>query len=118
LTLPKSIQQDVVEGRLSMGHARVIAGIKEEGARKIFRDLIIKRAMSVRQAENAAKKLADTKGSKKTKDEPESYYRSLSENLKRALGTNVEIAKKKKGGRIVIHFYSDEELDRLLGILS
>ncbi len=118
LTLSKAIQQDVVEGRLSMGHARVIAGIKDEGVKKNFRDLIIKRGMTVRQAENAAKRLTDTRGLKKPKDDAQSYYHSLSENLKRSLGTNVEIAKKKKGGRIVIHFYSDEELDRLLGILT
>jgi ParB family chromosome partitioning protein len=118
LTLSRQIQQDVVEGRLSMGHARVLAGIKDENARKTLRNLIVQRGMSVRQTENAAKRLNDPGALKRPKDETGSYYHSLSENLKRALGTNVEIAKKKKGGRIVIHFYSDEELDRLLGILT
>jgi ParB family chromosome partitioning protein len=118
LTLSRSIQQDVMEGRLSMGHARVIAGIKDESLRKNLRNLIIKRGMSVRQAENAARRLADSLTMESPAAQPGSYYQSLSENLKRALGTNVEIAKKKKGGRIVIHFYSDDELDRLLEILS
>lgn len=118
LTLSNSIQQDVVEGRLSMGHARVLAGIKDENARKSLRDSIVRRGMSVRQAENAAKRLNESGAFKKPKEESDSYYHSLSESLKRALGTNVEIAKKKKGGRIVIHFYSEEELDRLLGILT
>ncbi|HDR15207.1 MAG TPA: ParB/RepB/Spo0J family partition protein [Desulfobacteraceae bacterium] len=118
LTLPGSIQQDVMEGRLTMGHARVIAGIKDDRARKELRDMIVRRGMSVRQAENAAKRLAAAGPGKAAKVQADAYYYSLSENLKRALGTKVEISKKKKGGRIVIHFYSEEELDRLLGILT
>ncbi len=118
LTLSKSIQQDVMEARLSMGHARVLAGIKEEKARKKLRDLIVKRGMSVRQAENAARRMAGSSPSKTGQDTAASYYQSLSQDLKRALGTKVEIKKTKKGGRIVIHFYSDEELDRLLGTFT
>jgi ParB family transcriptional regulator, chromosome partitioning protein len=118
LNLSSPIQQDVLEGRLSMGHARVLAGIKDEGSRKTLRDIIVKRGMSVRQTENAARRLVDSGGFRKPQGEVDSYYHSLAENIKRSLGTNVEIAKKKKGGRIVIHFYSDEDLDRLLGILT
>jgi ParB family transcriptional regulator, chromosome partitioning protein len=118
LTLSKSMQQDVMEGRLTMGHARVIAGIKDEVLRKTLRDLIINRSLSVRQAERAAKRFSNQGTGKKDSTGYDSYYDSLSENLKRSLGTKVDIAKKKSGGRIVIYFYSDDELDRLLGILS
>lgn len=118
LSLSASIQQDVMEDRLSMGHARVLAGIKSEEARNNLRDLIIARNLSVRQAESAARREVIRRRSGKNPKVTDSYYDSLSENLKRALGTRVEIDKKKSGGRIVIHFYSDEELDRLLDILT
>lgn len=118
LTLSPSMQQDVMEGRLSMGHARALAGIKSEESRRRLRDRIISRGLSVRQVEAAARNIAEPQRSGKGSRLRDPYYESLSENLKRALGTKVEIAKKKAGGRIVIHFYSEEELDRLLGILS
>ncbi len=118
LTLSGAMQQDVMEGRLSMGHARVLAGVKNESARKRLRDRIISRSLSVRQAESAAARLAATEKSVKTQVRGNSYHDSLRESLKKALGTQVEITKKKSGGRIVIHFYSDEDLDRILGILS
>ena len=118
LTLSPSMQQDVMEGRLSMGHARALAGIKSEESRRRLRDRIISRGLSVRQVEAAARNIAEPQRSDKGSRLRDPYYESLTENLKRTLGTKVEIAKKKAGGRIVIHFYSEEELDRLLGILS
>ncbi len=51
-------------------------------------------------------------------DEEEHYFQSLTDNLKRSLGTKVEIRKRGKQGKIVIHFYSDDELDRLLDLLT
>ncbi len=54
-----------------------------------------------------------------TDQSQEDYYiQSLTDNLKRSLGTKVDIKKRGLGGRIVVHFYSDEELDRLLNLLS
>ena len=55
---------------------------------------------------------------KKMKTEQENYFLSLAENLKRSLGTKVDIRKRGRRGSIVIHFYSDDELDRLLEFLT
>jgi ParB family chromosome partitioning protein len=118
LKLPRVIQQDLVEDRLSMGHARVLAGLKTPEEQKALRDLIIKKGLSVRQTEALATRKQGTRPAKSGKEEEEYYYRSLTENLRRDLGTKVEIRKKGKKGRIIIHFYSDEELDRLLEHLS
>jgi ParB family chromosome partitioning protein len=119
LTLPSSIQQDVIDARLSVGHARVLAGLKESKAQKALRDLIIAKGLSVRQVEALAKSAA---GSAQTgrKQDPEValYFRSLEETLQRALGTKVEIHRRGGRGRILIHFYSDEELERLLETLT
>jgi ParB family chromosome partitioning protein len=119
LKLPKVIQQDLVEDRLSMGHARVLVGLKTPEEQTAFRDLIIKKSLSVRQTEALTTRKEGSRTARSAKgEEEEYYYRSLTENLRRDLGTKVDIRKKGKKGSIIIHFYSDEELDRLLEHLS
>jgi ParB family chromosome partitioning protein len=118
LKLPKVIQQDLVEDRLSMGHARVLAGLKTPEEQRALRDLIIKKSLSVRQTETLTTRKQGSPAARSGKEEEEYYYRSLTENLRRDLGTKVEIRKRGKKGSIIIHFYSDEELDRLLEHLS
>jgi len=118
LKLPQAIQQDLIDGRMSMGHARVLAGVVGKDGQMALRDVILKRGLSVRQVEELAKRQEKAPKSSQKSPEMDDYIQSLAENLKRALGTKVEIRKKGKQGRIVIHFYSDEELDRLLDLLS
>ena len=118
LGLPKTIQKDLIEERLTMGHARVLAGIKNPDEQKATRDLIIKRALSVRQTEALLKRSQQKGHTKKKKETSSHYMRSLTDSLKRSLGTKVEIRRRGKQGSIVIHFYSDEEFDRLLEALS
>lgn len=116
LSLPESIQKDLIEGRLSMGHARVLAGLKSPAEQTNIKNIIIKKALSVRQTEALIKKM-HAEGPKKKLTEKDDYLVSLSDNLKRFLGTKVEIKKKGKKGSINIYFYSDEELNRLLELL-
>ena len=118
LNLPQIVQKDLIHGRLSMGHARVLAGIKSTEGQKRMRDLIIKKALSVRQLEELVKKGRVARRSKAKRAEQEHYIQSLSDTLKRSLGTRVDIKKRGRNGSIVIYFYSDEELDRLFGLLS
>ncbi|MEJ2726251.1 MAG: ParB/RepB/Spo0J family partition protein [Deltaproteobacteria bacterium] len=118
LKLPQPIQQDLIDGRMSMGHARVLAGVLGKEKQMALRDIILKRALSVRQVEELAKRQEKASKSPQTSPQMEDYIQSLAENLKRSLGTKVEIRKKGRRGRIVIHFYSDEELDRLLELLT
>jgi ParB family chromosome partitioning protein len=118
LKLPQPIQQDLIDGRMSMGHARVLAGVVGKDRQMALRDLILRRGLSVRQVEDLAKRQERASKSSPKSREMDDYIQSLAENLKRQLGTKVEIRKKGKQGRIVIHFYSDEELDRLLELLS
>lgn len=118
LGLSASIQKDIIDGRLSMGHARVLAGLKSTEDQKALRDMIIEKGLSVRQLEVLAKKGKGPDRPKKNGREPDHYFQSLSDQLKRALGTKVEIRKQGKGGRIIVHYYSDSELDRLLELLG
>ncbi|MEW6669403.1 MAG: ParB/RepB/Spo0J family partition protein [Thermodesulfobacteriota bacterium] len=118
LKLPKSIQEDLLEDRLSMGHARVLAGLKGEAEQKRLRNLILRKGLSVRQAEDLAKRGKSPKSTGAEKAEEDHYMRSLVDGLRQAFGTKVEIRRQGQKGTIVIHFYSDEELDRLFERLS
>jgi ParB family chromosome partitioning protein len=118
LKLPAFIQKDLIDGRLSMGHARILAGIGGSEEQRDLRNTFIKKELSVRQAEMLAKKKRGHKRSKSKETELDYYLQSLADNLKGTLGTKVEIKKKGREGRIVVYFYSDEELDRLLEILG
>jgi len=118
LKLPTVIQQDVIDDRLSMGHARLLAGITENNQQRVLRDAIIKKGLSVRQAEALARKLKKPPTPKKVLSKDDPYIQSLSDNLKRSLGTKVEIKKEGKQGRILLYFYSDDELDRLVEFLT
>ncbi|MBW1888439.1 MAG: ParB/RepB/Spo0J family partition protein [Deltaproteobacteria bacterium] len=118
LKLPKSIQKDLINERLSMGHARLLVGLKSPEEQKRVRDLVIKKALSVRHLEELLKNRRTPRPSKKRNDDREYYFQSLADNLKRSLGTKVEIKKRGRNGSINIYFYSDEELDRLLEILT
>lgn len=114
LKLPLKIQQDVIDGRLSTGHARLLAGFNRSEDQWSLRNKIIKKGLSVRQAEALARRAKGATGSRGKKPPGDHYLRSLEDSLKRSLGTKVEIRKRGKRGTVVVHFYSDDELDRLL----
>jgi ParB family chromosome partitioning protein len=118
LRLPVPIQQDVVSGQLSMGHARALLALESAARIKDARDQVVKKQFSVRQTEALVKKLKGGEGKstpRKVKIDPE--LADLSARLQRCLGTKVSIqpqARGGKGGKIEISYYSPEELERLL----
>jgi ParB family chromosome partitioning protein len=114
LKLPDDVQRDLIDGRLSAGHARVLVSIDSSSTQRKIRDLVIKRSLSVRQTEALAKRFLASKKPEATKDEIDSYLESLVNNLQDSLGTKVAIERKGKKGRIIIEFYSDDELGRLI----
>lgn len=118
LNLPALIQDDLINGRLSMGHARVLAGLKSNKRQLSLRNDVIAKGLSVRQLEGLVKEKRPPKPKNRKADEAEYYFRTLSNDLKRSLGTKVEIKKKGNMGRLLIYFYSDDELDRLIELLS
>ena len=118
LKLPEIIREDLVDSRLTTGHARVLVGLETEEEQKQVRDVIIKKALSVRQTEALLQKRKIIKQPKQEKTDEDYYFKSLELNIKKALGVNVEIKKNGRKGRIQLHFNSDEEFDRLLDILT
>lgn len=126
LDQPAEIQAAVAEGRLSEGHARAIAGLPAEDQRRLAA-LVVAKGLNVRQTEELARRLrlgdraaaasaSDSKSPMSTSLEVE--LAKLQEDLERVLGTKVRIARGRRGGRIVIEYYSDEELGRLYDRLA
>lgn len=115
LKLPDEIKILLYDGTLSMGHARAILALEGRSAQVEAARRIIRKGLSVREAEALAKKKPKSQSTRASKDPQIS---SLEEKLKRHLGTKVQITQKnKKTGRLEIEYYSLEELDRLLDIL-
>jgi ParB family chromosome partitioning protein len=97
-----------------MGHAKALLAMEGKASQIEATRKIIKKGLSVREAEALTKKPIKPKRGRITKDPQIS---SLEEKLIRSLGTKVRILHKGKKGKIEIEYYSIEELDRLLEIL-
>ena len=114
LDLAPGIQAAVADGRLSEGHGRAIGGLATELQERVL-DSVIGQELSVRQTEELVRRLREPKpqsaGPKARSADPD--MERVEEDLRRSLGTKVSLARSRRGGRIVIEYYSDEELGRL-----
>lgn len=117
LKLPDYIRQDIWAESLSMGHARMLAGIENQEKQRLVRDTIIKKGLSVRETEALVRKLKRaSKQIKRTR--LDSHTLSLAEEMMRHLGTKVRILRRGKRGKIEIDFYSEEDLGRLVDYIT
>ena len=119
LALPSEVQLALKEGVITMGHAKAIAGLDQE-LQIIALKKCVRKGMSVRQAEQLARKLITQKiaSSVTEEDYPESYSR-LIEELERLFTSNFSVKRTQSGGsRIVIECGDDNELDALISRLS
>jgi len=112
LHLPKEVKLELNAGTLSMGHAKALLSLERSRDQIQAANAIVKKGLSVREAEALANKLKNPVKEKKPKQNAE--FKSLEERLRKSLGTKVSIAAKGKGGRIVIEYYSADEFDRIL----
>lgn len=116
LGLPGKIRDFISSETITAGHAKAILGLPSEKDQLRACNLIIKKGLSVREAENlVARKRA---GAKEAKPKREQGIVDIEENLQRILGTRVRILRGKKRGRILIEYYSTEDLNRILDILE
>ena len=112
LGLPKELKQSLATGALSMGHAKALLSLERVRDQIQAASAIVRKGLSVREAEALANRLKNPAKEKKSRQSQE--LKTVEEKLKKSLGTKVSIITKAKGGRIVIEYYSAEELDRLL----
>ena len=120
LKLPVEVQLAVREELISMGHARALINLESEQQQIALLKKTIKKGLSVRQVEEAVKELNSAKPRKAEADEefPESYSR-LVEHLERLFTQEISIKKNNKGGgKIVIGFGSDDDIETFIGKLN
>src|SRR5256712_5771877 len=118
LRLPDAIKEAIVAGQLSMGHARALLAISDEGDLKKAADKVIAEGLSVRAAEALVQRLK-SKRLPREKREPAPQVRHLVEKLQRKLGARVELKDKGGSGALEIRYANLAELDRILaGILG
>ncbi len=117
LNLTPEAQAAILEGRISEGHGRALLALTNPDLQRRALEQVIKHGLSVRQTEALVRRLLQgeeehpTKVQEKDTLPPE--LRSVEEAFREVLGTKVEIRKGRRGGQIVIHFYSEEELQAI-----
>lgn len=115
-----SVQRAVAEGAISGGHARALAGLERHSDQEVVLATVMARALSVRQTEGLVKASRDGSGGVRPQRQAsiDPDIQQLEAELREALGTKVTIAPGRKGGRITISWYDDEDLGRLVDRLS
>jgi ParB family chromosome partitioning protein len=116
INLPPEVQSLVESGDLTTGHAKVVLGVQGPEAQVRLARRIVEGQLSVRQAEHLAVRATRAGRARRTVRVPAAYP-DLEERLRRRLGTRVNIVKNRSGGKIVLEFYSADELDRLVELL-
>ena len=117
LNLPQRIQQAVIEGALSAGHARVLAGIEDRELQANLFAKTLQFGWSVRQLEAAVKNAPEKKEKKKPLPLPVEYE-ELTERLRSATGLKVSLVGSEQKGKIVLEYASQEELQRLWDLMA
>ncbi|GIV63780.1 MAG: ParB/RepB/Spo0J family partition protein [Chloroflexota bacterium] len=114
LKLPESVQKALANGSISEGHARALLQLPTPQAQIAVLQMIIERGLSVRQTEELTRKYSGERPPRSAPPDPMPEIRSLEEKLRQHLGTRVTLQHGKKGGKLIIHYYSNEELNTLL----
>lgn len=116
LSLPIEIQRGLIEGKISEGHAKAILSLANPEKQRAMYELILANNLTVRQVEEKAQETSLRSHERKSKSDPE--IKALENTLVEALGTKVKISKSGDKGKIVIEYYSQEDLDALLGKIT
>jgi ParB family chromosome partitioning protein len=118
LKLPAEVRNQLLQNRITSGHARAILSLETKEKQKELCALIIQKALSVREAEALAKRWSEKpkRGVTpvKKRSDLESQMNSLRDSLRRYLGTKVHITHRGKRGKIDIEYYSFEDLERIV----
>jgi len=114
LKLPETVRAALSAGQISEGHARALLRLNTPQAQIAALQTILRFSLNVRQVEDLVKKLLGEKPPATVKKSPAAEISELEARLRQELGTKVTLRHGKKGGTLVIHYYSDEELDALV----
>lgn len=115
--LPPEVKDALHNGLISEGHARALLGLDHPAAQLAALKTILEQKLTVRQTEELVRKLAGERPLRKSARAPAPEVLELEERLRNRLGTRVAIRHGKRGGSVVLYYYSEEELEHLLSHL-
>ena len=122
LNLVPEVQQMLVEGVLTSGHARALLAVSDEKLQLELANKIVRERLSVREVERVVKALGKTKKKKEKEKEDEALeliFKNLEERMKTVVGTKVNINRKDRSkGKIEIEYYSESELERIVELIE
>jgi len=118
LKLPMEVRQALADGRITEGHARALLGLPSEKAQVAALETILRHDLNVRQAEELVRRLLGERGKKAVPRPVDPEIAAIEQRLQEALGTRVAVRHGRKGGSVIIHYYSDEELTALISTLT
>ncbi len=116
LRLSEPVKEALITGKISEAHARALLGLEEEDLQVEALALVLRRSLTVRQTEELVRRLLLATASEEdepiAEDDPQAVHvQAMQQLLRDRLGTKVDVSRNRRGrGRLVIHFYSDEEL--------
>ncbi|MBI3760904.1 MAG: ParB/RepB/Spo0J family partition protein [Chloroflexi bacterium] len=113
LRLPAKAQEALTAGLIAEGHARALLALSSVQAMSAALATVIGRSLNVRQTEELVRQMSGHKKEQPARRSKPAEVRSLENRLRDTFGTKVNVNKGRKGGTIVLHFYSDEELNDL-----
>ena len=114
LNLPPVARQALSDGQISEGHARALLALPTSQAQEAALQTILAKELNVRQTEELVRLLSGHKSPRPQRPGPGAEVLALEERLRASLGTRVTLNQRRKGGTMVIHYYSNEELDALV----
>ncbi len=117
LDLAPETRSAIIEGRITEGHGRALAALTIAELQRAVLRVVLDRQLSVRQTEELVRRRR-SQGSARHAQPLSSDLQDLETQLRGLLATKVGIVRSRRGGRVVIEFYSDEELDRIYGIIT
>ncbi|MCS7250199.1 MAG: ParB/RepB/Spo0J family partition protein [candidate division WOR-3 bacterium] len=117
LTLPPKVRDYLASNLITVGHAKILLSLPDRESQESWAEKIIEEGLSVRQLEAKISSLGIKKKKKIKKVEKDPFLTDLEDRLKSFLGTKVNIQTKTKGGTILIEYYSDEDLDRIIKLI-
>ncbi len=118
LKLSRNIKEDLISGKISMGHARALLGLEDSKKMEAVRKEIFNQDLTVRQTESRVKKLKKGAAPVTPRTKKDIFIKDLEKDLARRLGTKVDISPKKNGGKLVVTYYSDDDLERIQELMG
>jgi ParB family chromosome partitioning protein len=115
LKAARAVQEALLADKISEGHARALLALEQLEAQEAALKTVLKQRLNVRQTEELVRRLLGAREQPRPRHEVSPETRALEARFREALGTKVNLNRSGQGGRIVIYFYSEEELDALYG---